>query len=274
EAERTNAVLEVVRAEVARVLSLGGPKAVPIERPLQELGLDSLMAVELRNALGKWVEVTLPATLAFDYPTPRAIAKYLLEKVLAAVETTATLAPLTVPRPVDEPIAIVGMGCRYPGGVTDPGSFWQLLHEGVDAITEVPPERWDVDALYDPDPEAPGKMYTRSGGFIEGIDRFDASFFGISPREAGSMGPHRRLLLETSWEALERAAVLPDQLMGSSTGVFVGLMPGDYGTLNGERPDFYTGTGSSPSVASGRISYVLGLQGPSMTVDTACSSSL
>jgi acyl transferase domain-containing protein len=175
-----------------------------------------------------------------------------------------------------EPIAIVGMGCRYPGGVGDPGTFWRLLDEGIDAVTEVPSERWDVDALYDPDPNAPGKMTTRSGGFLAGIDRFDPGFFGILPREAVSMDPQQRLLLETSWETLERAGIAAERLVGSSTGVFVGMNYQEYGMLAGglERLDGYVGTGTTASVASGRISYVLGLQGPSMTVDTACSSSL
>lgn len=175
-----------------------------------------------------------------------------------------------------EPIAVVGMGCRFPGGVVDPDSFWRLLDGGVDAIGEIPTDRWDAAALYDPNPDTVGKVITRFGGFLPEIDQFDAGFFGISPREAISMDPQQRLLLETSWEALERAGIAPDGLAGSSTGVFVGMTASGYGALGGglEQLDGYTGTGSMPSVASGRISYVLGLHGPSMTVDTACSSSL
>jgi epothilone polyketide synthase D len=175
-----------------------------------------------------------------------------------------------------ESIAIVGMGCRFPGGVTDQESFWRLLDEGRDAITEVPRARWDIDATYDPDPDAPGKMTTRSGGFVSDIDLFDPAFFGISPREATSMDPQQRLLLETSWEAIERAGLLPERLMNSDTGVFVGLMYHDYAGLTGdlEALDGYFATGNTGSVASGRISYVLGLKGPSITLDTACSSSL
>src|SRR5262249_34271686 len=177
---------------------------------------------------------------------------------------------------LDEPIAIVAMSCRLPGGVSDPESFWRLLDEGVDGIIEVPRSRWDVDALYDPDPDAPGKMTTRWGGFLSDIERFDPSFFGITPREAASMDPQQRLLLETSWEAFERAGQRPERLMGSDTGVFVGFMYQEYATLAGslEALDGYVSTGTAASVASGRISYVLGLKGPSMTVDTACSSSL
>src|SRR5262245_15619724 len=276
---RLEAALEAVRAEVARVLSMDGAQAIGTDRPLKELGLDSMMALELRNALGKRVGATLPATLAFDYPTPAAIAKHVLEQVLSVSEAPGASAPVIVARPVEEPIAIVGIGCRYPGGIVDAETFWRLLEEGIDAVTEVPRERWDIDALYDPDPAAPGKMTTRCGGFLPEIDRFDAGFFGISPREAVSLDPQQRLLLETSWEALEHAGIAAEQLEGSGTGVFVGLMSHEYGTYGTlasglERLDGYVGTGSLASVASGRISYVLGLQGPSMTVDTACSSSL
>lgn len=168
-------------------------------------------------------------------------------------------------------------GCRYPGGVHDADSFWRLLVEGVDAIREVPRERWDIDAFYDPDPDAPGKMITRCGGFLEDIERFDPAFFGISPREAQKMDPQQRLLLETSWEALESAGLASERLMDSDTGVFVGLMYHDYATLAGGAPealDGYMGTGSSGRIASGRLSYWFGLKGPSLTVDTACSSSL
>ncbi len=155
-----------------------------------------------------------------------------------------------------EPIAIVGMACRYPGGAADPESFWRLFDEGVDAITEVPHDRWDIDAIYDPDPDAPGKMVTRNGGFVSGIDRFDPAFFGISPREAVSLDPQQRLLLETSWEAIERCGILPERLMGSDTGVFVGVMYQDYAkvTEDLERMDGYFTTGNLASVASGRIS--------------------
>jgi 3-oxoacyl-(acyl-carrier-protein) synthase/acyl carrier protein len=276
EGERLAAVVEIVRGEVARVLSLEGAQAVEADRPLKELGLDSLMAVELRNALGKRAGARLPATLAFDHPTPRAIARYLLEKVLLVSASVPAVTPVIAAGAAEEAIAIVGIGCRYPGGILDPETFWRVLEEGLDAVTEVPRERWDVDALYDPDPDAAGKMTTRCGGFLKEIDRFDAGFFGISPREAVSMDPQQRLLLETSWEALERAGIAAEGLTGSMTGVFVGLIYQEYATLGSglERLDGYVGTGSAASVASGRISYALGLQGPSMTVDTACSSSL
>ncbi|HEV2132162.1 MAG TPA: polyketide synthase, partial [Longimicrobiaceae bacterium] len=177
-----------------------------------------------------------------------------------------------------EPVAIVGMACRFPGGADTPEAFWRLLQCGVDAIREVPAERWDVDALYDPDPDAPGKMSTRWAGLLERVDLFDAPFFGIAPREAASMDPQQRLLLELSWEALERAGLSAEKLVGSLTGVFVGISGSDYSQIHLraglESVDAYTASGSAHSVAAGRLSFVLGLQGPCFPIDTACSSSL
>lgn len=178
----------------------------------------------------------------------------------------------------NEPIAIVGMACRFPGGANSPDQFWQLLQNGVDAITEVPASRWSLEEYYDPDPDAPGKVASRWAGFIDDVDRFDPQFFGISPREAVSMDPQQRLVLEVGWEALENAGYAPDKLSGSRTGVFMGICNNDYFQLltaaGEENLDTYTATGGAHSVASGRLSYILGLQGPSLSVDTACSSSL
>lgn len=176
-----------------------------------------------------------------------------------------------------EPVAIVGVGLRLPGGADDPASFWQLLLRGVNAVREVPPERWDIQALYDPDPEAPGKMYARHGGFLDGIDGFDPLFFGISPREAASMDPQQRLLLEVGWEALENAGQAPDRLAGSSTGVFLGIGNSDYFRMAFAVPeliDTYSAVGSALSIAASRLAYLLNLKGPCLAVDTACSSSL
>ncbi|NEP29953.1 type I polyketide synthase [Moorena sp. SIO3B2] len=176
-----------------------------------------------------------------------------------------------------EPIAIIGMSCRFPGGVDSPESFWQLLNNGVDAICEVPSNRWKVNNYYDPDPDAPGKISTRDGGFLSQIDGFDAPFFGISPREAQSLDPQQRLLLEVSWEALEKANLVPDNLFNSLTGVFIGICSNDYSNklaTSCEIPQAYWGTGNAYSAAAGRLSYILGLTGPSLAVDTACSSSL
>ncbi len=178
-----------------------------------------------------------------------------------------------------EPIAIVGIGCRFPGDVNSPETFWQFLQSGTDAVREVPADRWDINAYYDPDPATPGKMLTRHGSFLQGIDQFDPQFFGIAPREAASMDPQQRLLLEVAWEALENAGQAPDKLSGSRTGVFLGVVNSDYrqlvlDTQGISNIDSYYSSGVAQSVASGRLSYVLGLQGPSISIDTACSSSL
>lgn len=200
-----------------------------------------------------------------------------LAKLIASLspEKRSILAGLLTPPP--DPIAIIGMGCRFPGGADSPGKFWQLLKSGVDAVSEVPAQRWDVNAFYDSDPAAPGKMSTRWGGFLEQVDQFDAQFFGISPREAVSMDPQQRLLLEVSWEALEDAGQVVDRLSGSQTGVFVGVSFSDYTLLQLAdifNIDAYAATGNAHSVMAGRLSYLLDLHGPSVAVDTACSSSL
>ena len=268
---RLGVVRAAVQEEVGRVLGASEPLAT--SRPLQELGLDSLMAVELRGALARRFAADLPATLAFDHPTIAALAEWLLTRVLAA----APAAPEVVAHVAAEvPIAIVGMGCRLPGEVDDPEALWRLLADGREGICDVPRERWDADAIYDPDPESVGTATARRGGFLRGIERFDAGFFGISPREAVRMDPQQRLLLETGWEALGHAGIAPDSLMGSDAGVFVGLMYQEYGARVDDLAalDGYVSTGGAASVASGRLAYVLGLKGPCMTVDTACSSSL
>ncbi len=199
----------------------------------------------------------------------------LLQESLAAIERLQGNLEASE-RAKHVPIAIVGAGCRYPGGVETPEALWELVRDGVDTVAEVPRDRWDVDAYYDPDPSAPGKMLTRKGGFLKQVDRFDAQFFGISPREAAMLDPQQRLLLETAWEALECAGIAPDRLGGSATGVFVGITTGDYGQMmrGGEQTDVYSATGSALNAAAGRIAFTLGLQGPCMSVDTACSSSL
>ncbi len=178
-----------------------------------------------------------------------------------------------------EPIAIIGASCRLPGGVRNLDDYWQLLRNGVDAVTEIPRTRWNLDAYYDPDPDAPGKMYTRAGSFVDAIDKFDAHFFNLAPREAASLDPQQRMLLEVSWEALEHAGYAPDQLVGTRTGVFVGISNNDFANFlltarDVTQIDPYSGTGGAFCVAAGRISYVLGLQGPNLAVDTACSSAL
>ncbi len=267
-----DAVAEVTRVDAAEIRADAG---------FFDLGMDSLMAVEMRQRIEHAVGKEIPATLAMDHPRLSDVADYLLGEVLGLSDQASAQSrpqPASVePTRTDEPIAIIAVSCRFPGA-PDPEAFWEVLSGGVDAIREVPEDRFDIDEFFDPDPETPGKTYTRFGGFLDGIDGFDPEFFGISPREAVWIEPQQRLMLETVWEGLERAGYAPSALRGSRTGVFAGVAANEYAHLlsseSVDKIEPYFITGNALNAISGRVAFALGLEGPAMAVDTACSSAL
>ncbi|MGV0643805.1 SDR family NAD(P)-dependent oxidoreductase [Mycolicibacterium sp. XJ2546] len=267
-----DAVAEVTRVEAAQIREDTG---------FFDLGMDSLMAVELRRRLETATGKEIPVTLVMDHPRLSDAADYLLGEVLELAEQAPVdieRRPVAVaPTRTDEPVAIIAVSCRFPGA-SDPEAFWELLSGGVDAIREVPEDRFDIDEFYDADPDARGKTYTRCGGFLDAIDEFDPEFFGISPREAVWIEPQQRLMLETVWEGLERAGYAPSALRGSRTGVFTGVAANEYAhllsteSIDKIEPHFITG--NALNAVSGRVAFALGLEGPAVAVDTACSSAL
>ncbi|MFB9692409.1 SDR family NAD(P)-dependent oxidoreductase, partial [Amorphoplanes digitatis] len=272
-AARAETLLDLVRTQVTQVLGHSDSWRLETTKAFQDLGFDSLTAVELRNRLGAVTGLSLPATVVFDYPSVLALAGHLRDE-LVGVEPVGPVVELS---PVaDDPVVIVGMACRFPGGVGSPEELWDLVRDGVDAVVEFPTDRgWDVERLYSADRDVPGTSYTRHGGFLHDAAEFDPEFFGMSPREALATDAQQRLLLESTWEAVERAGIDPHGLRGSRTGVFAGVMYTDYGNLLTEESfEGFRGNGSAGSIASGRVSYTFGFEGPAVTVDTACSSSL
>jgi amino acid adenylation domain-containing protein/thioester reductase-like protein len=263
------AIQDWLVAQLSALLAVQ-PEEIDVREPFASYGLGSTELVTLSGELEGWLGRKLSPALAYEYPTIATLSRYLAGDFDAEAAASRDQAVTT------EPIAIIGIGCRFPGA-HGPEAFWQLLRTGVDAITEVPPERFDLNAVYDPDPTTPGTINTRWGGFLEQVDQFDCHFFGISPREAARMDPQQRLLLETAWEALEDAGQTLERLAGTSTGVFIGIATNDYGRIQLGDPaliDAYAGTGNALSIAANRLSYVFDFRGPSLAVDTACSSSL
>ncbi|MFL6111413.1 MAG: type I polyketide synthase, partial [Catenulispora sp.] len=286
EPERLARLTALVTGEAAALL--GRPaQEVRSGAALREQGFDSLTVVELRNRLMARTQATLPTALAFDYPTPQAIATLLLTHVDEQYEVpAAAAAPSRKPEPDgshaepdDDPIAIVSMACRLPDGIDTPEAFWDLLADGREASSPFPRrwDQWDLDTLEEAERDATGRRFVRKGGFVRGVEDFDAGFFGLSPREALSLDPQQRLVLEAAWEALERANVRPESLAGSNTGVYLGAMSSDYDVARRwavDGIDGYKVTGNAASLISGRVAYTMGLSGPALTIDTACSSSL
>ena len=280
---RYNVLRTEIQTEVGKVLGLSEEQLPGFEQGFFDLGMDSLMAVELRNRISQLLGVTLPSTLTFDFPNIEQLTKHINSQILNQRSSDNPGQPEPSILVVEhEPIAIIGMGCSFPGGANSPEKFWELLHEGNSGHSEIPASRWDINSYYDPNREAPGKMVSRYGHFIEGVDQFDPGFFGISPREATAIDPQHRLLLEVSWQALERAGQKVERLSSEPVGVFVGNDGHDYEQLIQEhlqqQPNSplvaYTGTGNSASSAAGRLAYTFGFTGPTVTIDTACSSSL
>ncbi|WP_462186031.1 acyl carrier protein, partial [Frankia sp. CcWB2] len=295
EAAQCELLLDLIAGRVAVLTERSGDAAIlGRESSWRGLGVYRGIAERLRDELSAATGLRLPATLLFDRPSPEALAGHLRRELLGIDEPAATTAvPAAVPAAIavpatgevgsesfrgHDPVVIIGMACRLPGGTDSPEALWDLVREGRDAVGGLPDDRgWDLDALYDSDPDQPGTAYTRHGGFLPGIALFDPGFFGIGPREAQAVDPQQRLMLEISWEVLEHAGLDPRSLRGSRTGVFTGVSLQDYGPAWHAAPAEAQGqllTGNASGVIAGRVSYTLGLEGPALTIDTQCSSSL
>lgn len=276
---RAGLVCDWLIARVRAFLRVDPHERVEPDSRFLELGFDSLLAVDFKLLLERELDCALRSTVVFDCPTPGSLAPVLLGELgLAPAASAPRAGAAHAGTAVGEPIAIVGIACRFPGGATDPESYWRLLLEGRDAIREIPSSRWKLDEWFDADRGAPGKMYVRHGGFLDDVDYFDAAFFNITPREAQELDPQQRLLLETAWEALERACIAPDALRGVPVAYYLGTRGSDYfircSPYLREVIGTYNASGNALSTAAGRVSYVLGLTGPNFALDTACSSSL
>ncbi|WP_455908262.1 beta-ketoacyl synthase N-terminal-like domain-containing protein, partial [Streptomyces hygroscopicus] len=287
EDEQERIVLDLVRAHAAAVLGHSTPQDIDPGLSFKDHGFTSGTSVELRNALNEATALALPSSLLFDQPTPLVLARHIREQLLGVRDGVPSPRAAVAPagratadghRVDGDPVVVTAMGCRFPGGVTSPEELWRLVADEVDAISGLPADRgWSPDELYDPEGAGLGTSYVREGGFLTGLGDFDAEFFGISPREALAMDPQQRLLLEVAWETFERAGIDPATLRGSRTGVFIGATAQEYGPRLYESDEDAAGyllTGTTASVASGRVAYTFGLEGPALTVDTACSSSL
>ncbi len=280
EADQIRVLLDLVRTHAAAILGHESSTAVEDRLTFKQLGFDSVTAVDLRTRLNAAVALNLPPGVVYDHPTPESLARFLRAEILGITSEEDAFPVGVAGRSADDPIVIVGMSCRLPGDVRSPEDLWDLVSSGTSGVGDYPDDRaWGLDSLTMTDVDGAGETHVRSGGFVYDADEFDAAFFGISPREALTMDPQQRLLLEVSWEALERAGIDPLSLHGTRTGVFTGTFQSDYagvlpGVVEEDSADTYGLTGTAASVASGRVSYTLGLMGPAVTMDTACSASL
>lgn len=277
-AEWEQHMLDVIVEHACAVLGVGSDR-IGVDLAFTDLGFDSLSAVEFRNRLQRAMDLRVSVTAVFDHPTPRQLARHMAAAAMPSSAAAATNGAATAVRSDDDPVVIVGASCRYPGGIDSPDALWDVVDGGLDVLGDFPEDRgWNLSDLFHPDPDHAGTTYARAGGFLTGVADFDADFFRISPREALAMDPQQRMLLEVTWEALERAGIDPSSLQGSDTGVYAGITYADYAArmINDAPPEAeaYLGESTTLSLGSGRIAYSLGLSGPALTIDTACSSSL